>query len=140
MDGQAAVRGQSAGDRKPPGVFFYERITNFGSRGCELRDLRNRLGRQDILGTGLRSARLATARGQDPGQNSVYNSSVGPSYAGGEAQSRTVLSGKSAMVAWEREGPLNDYWSVVNRPIEYVQELIDEGYRAVEDVDTTLRA
>ena len=30
------------------------------------------------------------------------------------------------------EGPYNDYWSMVNRPVDYAREMLDLGYRALK--------
>jgi L-alanine-DL-glutamate epimerase-like enolase superfamily enzyme len=61
----------------------------------------------------------------------AYNSSAGPSYA-------TKNKNNNDSHVWPgygsigNEGPLNDYWSVINKPVDYAKDLIDEGYRALK--------
>lgn len=112
--------------------FLYERTTNFGSRGCELRAISAiDLALWDILGQVCDQPVWQLLGGRTRDKIPVYNSSAGPSYAGKsqETHASHVWPGHGSV---GQEGPLNDYWSVVNRPIEYVQELIDEGYRALK--------
>ncbi|MFK7848921.1 MAG: mandelate racemase/muconate lactonizing enzyme family protein [Rhodothermales bacterium] len=112
--------------------FLYERATNFGSRGSELRAISAiDLALWDILGQVCNQPVWQLLGGRTQDRIPVYNSSAGPSYAAntGKQSDSHVWPGYGCV---GREGPLNDYWSVVNRPVDYVRELIDEGYRALK--------
>lgn len=112
--------------------FLYERTTNFGSRGCELRAISAiDLALWDILGQVCDQPVWQLLGGRTQDRIPVYNSSAGPSYAAkADQQSDAHVWPGHGVVG--QEGPLNDYWSVVNRPAEYVRELMDEGYRALK--------
>ncbi len=112
--------------------FLYERATNFGSRGCELRAISAiDLALWDILGQvcGQPVWQLLGGRAQE--SVPVYNSSGGPNY-GARSSEHQDLQGWPGYGDIGHEGPLNDYWSVVNKPVEYARELMNEGYRALK--------
>lgn len=112
--------------------FLYERTTNFGSRGCELRAISAiDLALWDILGQVCEQPIWQLLGGRAQERIAVYNSSAGPSYADQD-------KGNKDSHVWPgygdigNEGPLNDYWAVVNNPVDYAKELIDEGYKALK--------
>jgi len=112
--------------------FLYERTTNFGSRGCELRAISAiDLALWDILGQVCNQPVWQLLGGKAQEKIAAYNSSAGPSYADqakGQKDSH-IWPGHGSI---GNEGPLNDYWSVVNNPVDYAKELLDEGYKAVK--------
>ena len=115
--------------------FLYERATNFGSRGCELRAISAiDLALWDILGQVCNQPVWQLLGGRAQERVAVYNSSAGSSYTSNRSPSRTnrdfhFWPGYGAV---GEQSPLNDYWSVVNNPVDYAKELIDEGYKALK--------
>jgi galactonate dehydratase len=112
--------------------FLYERTTNFGARGCELRAISAvDLALWDILGQVSHQPIWQLLGGKSQERVAAYNSSAGPNYAAkGEGPSDGhVWPGHGSI---GNEGRLNDYWSVVNNPVDYAKELIDEGYKALK--------
>lgn len=110
--------------------FLYERATNFGSRGTELRAISAiDLALWDILGQVCEQPIWQLLGGRTQQSIPVYNSSGGPSYGGVRTDG---LQGWPGYGQIGNEGPLNDYWSVVNRPVEYAQELLNEGIRGLK--------
>jgi len=110
--------------------FLYERATNFGSRGTELRAISAiDLALWDIFGQVCQQPIWQLLGGRTQQSIPVYNSSGGPSYGGVRTDG---LQGWPGYGQIGNQGPLNDYWSVVNRPVEYAQELLDEGIRGLK--------
>jgi galactonate dehydratase len=110
--------------------FLYERTANFGSRGTELRAISAiDLALWDIFGqvTGQPIWQLLGGRTQQ--SIPVYNSSGGPSYGGKRTDNSQGWPGYGEV---GNEGPYNDYWAMVNRPVEYAREMIDLGYRGLK--------
>ncbi len=116
--------------------FFYERFINFGGRGAELRALSALdLCLWDILGQicGVPVWQLLGGKTRD--RIPVYNSAGGTSYgipSPNEArQEREVLLwpgyGSSGF-----DGPLEDNWASIHRPVEYAKELLRDGYKGMK--------
>lgn len=111
--------------------FLYERATNFGARGAELRALSAiDLALWDIKGKACDMPvwQLLGGRVQDGVR--IYNSSGGPEYGGKQANPRAILWPGHGAVG--NKGPLNDYWSVMHEPAAYARELIEEGIGALK--------
>lgn len=112
--------------------WLYERSTNFGSRGCELRAISALdLALWDILGQVCEQPVWQVLGGRVQERVRVYNSSGGPAY-GAPRQDQLGSQGWPGYGRIGNEGPLNDYWAVVNKPVDYAQELIDAGYRGLK--------
>lgn len=112
--------------------FLYERSTSFGSPGCELRALSAiDLALWDLLGQVSGQPIWQLLGGKTRESIPTYNSSGGPTY-GGKIDPEDKLTGWPGYGLVGNEGPLNDYWSVVNRPGDYAKELIGEGYRGLK--------
>jgi galactonate dehydratase len=110
--------------------FLYERATNFGSRGAELRAISALdLALWDIFGQAVGQPVWQLLGGRTQEQIPIYNSSGGPSYGGKRADNSQGWPGYGEV---GNEGPFNDYWSMVNRPVEYAQEMLDLGYRGLK--------
>ncbi|WP_437194030.1 mandelate racemase/muconate lactonizing enzyme family protein [Planctomicrobium sp. SH527] len=108
--------------------FLYERTTNFGSRGAELRAISAiDLALWDIFGQAVGQPVWQLLGGCVQETIRTYNSCGGPSYGG-----------KTAGHIWPghgpigNQGPLNDYWSVVHEPVELAKDLLSEGYEALK--------
>ena len=112
--------------------FLYERAANFGARGAELRALSAiDLALWDILGQAVELPVWQLLGGRTQVSIPVYNSSGGPSYGG----QRTDTPGEQGWPGYGdigNPGPLNDYWSAINRPVDYAKELLDEGIRGMK--------
>jgi L-alanine-DL-glutamate epimerase-like enolase superfamily enzyme len=107
--------------------FLYERAANFGARGTELRAISALdLALWDIFGQATEQPVWQLLGGQTRASIPVYNSSGGPAY-GGRGDRKGNDYGWPGHGVIGNEGPLNDYWSVVNRPVDYAKELLDEG-------------
>lgn len=105
--------------------FLYERSANFGARGTELRAISAiDLALWDIFGQVSEQPVWQLLGGRTQESIPVYNSSGGPSYGGARPDGLDTWPGYGPV---GNEGPLNDYWSVINRPVEYARELLDEG-------------
>jgi L-alanine-DL-glutamate epimerase-like enolase superfamily enzyme len=112
--------------------FLYERAANFGARGTELRAISAvDLALWDILGQATGQPIWQLLGGRTRTALPVYNSSGGPAY-GGRGERDPDDYGWPGYGVIGNEGPLNDYWSVVNRPVDYAKELLDEGIRALK--------
>ncbi len=112
--------------------FLYERTTNFGSRGAELRAISAvDLALWDIFGqsSGLPVWQLLGGRVQD--KIRTYNSCGGPSYGGASEQDPGLRSWPGHGVVGNK-GPLNDYWSAMHEPVALAEELLAEGYQAMK--------
>ncbi|HWL07865.1 MAG TPA: mandelate racemase/muconate lactonizing enzyme family protein [Planctomicrobium sp.] len=108
--------------------FLYERSTNFGSRGAELRAISAiDLALWDLFGksAGLPVWQLLGGCVQDSIR--TYNSCGGPSYGG--KTTTHIWPGHGPL---GNPGPLNDYWSMIHEPVQLVHELLGEGYEAVK--------
>jgi len=108
--------------------FLYERTTNFGSRGAELRAISAvDLALWDLFGKSVNLPVWQLLGGCVQESIRTYNSCGGPSYGG-----------KTTTHIWPgygpigQKGPLNDYWSMIHEPVELVHELLEEGYEAVK--------
>lgn len=119
--------------------FLYERTTNFGSRGAELRAISAiDLALWDIFGqvTNMPVWQLLGGRVQD--SIPTYNSCGGPSYGGKtEDSSGHIWPGHGPI---GNQGPLNDYWSMIHEPVRLAEELISEGYTAMKTWSTDFAA
>jgi len=112
--------------------FFYERAANFGTKGCELRAISAiDLALWDIFGQMCDQPVWQLLGGKVHDYVPVYNSSGGPNY-GARDLGHTDPQGWPGYGDIGSENPLNDYWSVVNKPVEYAQELINQGYKALK--------
>ena len=112
--------------------FLYERTSNFGSRGCELRAISAiDLALWDIFGQLCGQPVWQLLGGRAQTSIPLYNSSGGPAY-GGRNLSNPDSRGWPGYGEVGCEGPLNDYWSVLNKPVDYAKELIGEGYAGVK--------
>jgi L-alanine-DL-glutamate epimerase-like enolase superfamily enzyme len=112
--------------------FLYERAANFGARGAELRAISALdLALWDILGQATGQPVWQLLGGRVREAIPVYNSSGGPAY-GGRGDRPTGDQGWPGYGVVGNEGPLNDYWSLVNRPVDYARSLLDEGIRGLK--------
>jgi len=120
--------GASALDTEGHWRFLYERATNFGARGCELRAISAiDLALWDIKGKacGMPVWQLLGGKTQDGVR--IYSSI-------GYGKSTSPRSGGS----WPGYGamgdpdPLNDYWKAVHEPAAFAREMIEEGIGAVK--------
>ncbi len=110
--------------------FLYERTANFGARGTELRAISAiDLALWDIFGQATEQPIWQLLGGRTQQAIPVYNSSGGPSYGGPRTDGSQGWPGYGEV---GNEGPYNDYWSLVNRPVEYAREMLDLGYRALK--------
>jgi galactonate dehydratase len=118
--------------------FFYERFMNFGGRGAELRALSALdLCLWDILGqsSGMPVWQLLGGRTREA--IPAYNSAGGTSYGIPASIPQSTYPEKEKLF-WPGhgstgfEGPLEDNWTSVNRPVDYARELIREGYRGMK--------
>ncbi|MBI1298598.1 mandelate racemase/muconate lactonizing enzyme family protein [bacterium] len=110
--------------------FLYERTTNFGSRGTELRAISAiDLALWDILGQVCEQPVWQLLGGRTQASIPIYNSSGGPSYGGKRKDNSQGWPGYGEV---GNEGPYNDYWAMVNKPVDYAKEMLDLGYRALK--------
>ncbi|WP_417397007.1 mandelate racemase/muconate lactonizing enzyme family protein [Gimesia chilikensis] len=111
--------------------FLYERATNFGSRGTELRAISAiDLALWDIFGKVTSQPVWQLLGGCVQESIRTYNSCGGPSYGGTtEKESKHTWPGYGSV---GNQGPLNDYWSAVNEPVELARSLLSEGYQALK--------
>ncbi len=110
--------------------FLYERTTNFGSRGTELRAISAiDLALWDILGQVCEQPIWQLLGGRTQPSIPIYNSSGGPSYGGPRSDNSLGWPGYGEV---GNEGPYNDYWAMVNRPVDYAKQMLDLGYRALK--------
>lgn len=115
--------------------FLYERATNFGSRGAELRAISTiDLALWDIKGKALGVPVWQLLGGKTQESVKIYNSSGGAGYGG-----RAPSAEKGAIRgSWPGYGvigakePLNDYWMCMNEPVAYARELLAEGTKALK--------
>jgi len=108
--------------------FLYERSTNFGARGAELRAISAiDLALWDLFGKSVNLPVWQLLGGCVQESIRTYNSCGGPSYGA-----------KTTSLTWPgygpigNQGPLNDYWSMIHEPVQLVTELLEEGYEAVK--------
>jgi galactonate dehydratase len=107
--------------------FLYERTTNFGSRGTELRAISALdLALWDILGQVTEQPVWQLLGGRTRDSVPVYNSSGGPAY-GGRGDRLPGDQGWPGHGIVGNKGLLNDGWSLVNQPVDYARALLDEG-------------
>ncbi|MCC9608034.1 mandelate racemase/muconate lactonizing enzyme family protein [Blastopirellula sp. JC732] len=111
--------------------FLYERTTNFGSRGAELRAISAiDLALWDIFGQATNLPVWQLLGGCVQESIKTYNSCGGPSYgAKTDAQASHIWPGHGPI---GNPGPLNDYWSIIHRPVELAEELREAGYGALK--------
>ncbi|UUO04323.1 mandelate racemase/muconate lactonizing enzyme family protein [Blastopirellula sp. J2-11] len=111
--------------------FLYERTTNFGSRGAELRAISAiDLALWDIFGKATNLPIWQLLGGCVQESIRTYNSCGGPSYGGKTADSSGhIWPGHGPM---GNQGPLNDYWAIMHEPVALAQELLSEGYDALK--------
>lgn len=123
--------GQNPLDIEKHWRFLYERTTNFGSRGAELRAISAiDLALWDIFGQATQLPVWQLLGGCVQDSIATYNSCGGPSYGAKiEGASSHVWPGHGPIGT---EGPLNDYWSIVHRPVELAEQLLEEGYTALK--------
>ncbi|MEE2708482.1 MAG: mandelate racemase/muconate lactonizing enzyme family protein [Gemmatimonadota bacterium] len=112
--------------------FLYERAANFGARGTELRAISALdLALWDILGQATEQPVWQLLGGRTRDAIPVYNSSGGPAY-GGRGDKKEGDQGWPGHGIVGNEGPFNDYWSLVNNPVDYARSLLDEGIRGLK--------
>jgi L-alanine-DL-glutamate epimerase-like enolase superfamily enzyme len=122
--------GRSALDIEGHWRFLYERATNFGARGAELRALSAiDLALWDIFGKSCNLPVWQLLGGKTQDGIRIYNSSGGPNYGGGKPRPGMAWPGYGAI---GEKGPLNDYWMAVNEPAEYARELLSQGITATK--------
>ena len=111
--------------------FLYERCTNFGSRGAELRAISAiDLALWDIFGKVSNLPIWQLLGGCVQESIPTYNSCGGPSYGTRtDTASGHVWPGHGPI---GNSGPLNDYWSVIHEPVQLAQELLADGYTALK--------
>jgi galactonate dehydratase len=128
--------GENALDIERHWRFFYERFMNFGGRGAEIRALSALdLCLWDILGQSCGLPVWQLLGGNTRGRLPVYNSAGGTSYGVPSDVSSAAEAGKLFWPGYGSpgfEGPLEDNWRSVNRPVEYAEELISEGYKGMK--------
>ncbi len=108
--------------------FLYERTTNFGSRGAELRAISAiDLALWDIFGKAVGQPVWQLLGGCVQETIRTYNSCGGPSYGG--KTTGHIWPGHGPI---GNQGPLNDYWSVVHEPVALAKDLMSEGYEALK--------
>ncbi|MEO6907764.1 MAG: mandelate racemase/muconate lactonizing enzyme family protein [Abditibacteriaceae bacterium] len=108
--------------------FLYERATNFGARGAELRALSAiDLALWDIKGqaAGMPVWQLLGGKSQEGVR--IY-SSIG---YGRDVKPHAIGSWPGYGQMGEKQ-PLNDYWSAVNEPVTFANELLAEGIGAAK--------
>ncbi|HEX7010903.1 MAG TPA: mandelate racemase/muconate lactonizing enzyme family protein [Phycisphaeraceae bacterium] len=111
--------------------FLYERATNVGSRGAELRALSAiDLALWDIKAkaNSVPVWQLLGGRAQEGVR--AYNSSGGPAYGGKHSDGRPGAWPGYGPIG--EKGPLNDYWMAVHEPAAYARELLEEGISGVK--------
>ena len=118
--------------------FFYERFMNFGGRGAELRALSALdLALWDILGQSCDLPVWQLLGGKTNGSVPTYNSAGGKGY-GLIMPQKGARFQEAEKLFWPGygsqgfDGPLEDNWACSNRPGEYAEELIKEGYRGMK--------
>ncbi|MCB0116222.1 MAG: mandelate racemase/muconate lactonizing enzyme family protein [Caldilineaceae bacterium] len=110
--------------------FLYERTANFGSRGTELRAISAiDLALWDILGQVCEQPVWQLLGGRTQASIPIYNSSGGPSYGGKRTDNSLGWPGYGEV---GNEGPYNDYWAMVNKPVDYAKMMLDLGYRGLK--------
>jgi L-alanine-DL-glutamate epimerase-like enolase superfamily enzyme len=121
--------GKSALDIEGHWRFLYERAANFGARGAELRAISAiDLALWDIKGKACNMPVWQLLGGQTQDGIRIYNSSGGPSY-GVTKPEAGFWPGYGDI---GEKGPFNDYWSAVNEPAQYAEELLSEGITALK--------
>lgn len=129
--------GQSALDIERHWRFFYERFINFGGRGAEIRAISALdVALWDIFGQSVGMPVWQLLGGRTRQELPTYNSAGGTGYSP-LSVSESDSKGKEKLL-WPGygsrgyEGPLEDNWSSVHRPVEYAKELIDSGYKGMK--------
>jgi galactonate dehydratase len=108
--------------------FLYERTSNIGSRGAELRAISAvDLALWDLLGQVCGQPVYRLLGGPVRDRVPVYNSCGHPAYGRGTDQA--VWPGYGGL---GEPGPLNDAHGLFHRPAELAEELLEEGYGAVK--------
>jgi len=108
--------------------FLYERTSNIGSRGAELRAISAvDLALWDLLGQVCSQPVYRLLGGPVRHRVPVYNSCGHPAYGRGTGE-----TGWPGYGGLGEPGPLNDAHSLFHRPGELAEELLSEGYGAVK--------
>lgn len=108
--------------------FLYERSTNFGSRGAELRAISAiDLALWDIFGQAVQQPVWQLLGGCVQDSIRTYNSCGGPSYGG--KTDGPIWPGHGPI---GNPGPFNDYWSIIHEPVQLAQELLAAGYEGLK--------
>lgn len=111
--------------------FLYQRMINFGGKGAEMRALSAiDLALWDILGQSLNCPIWQLLGGKVQDKVPVYNSSGSPTYCMGKKESSPSWPGFGTTSG--QKGKYEDNWASHNEPLEYVAELIEEGFKAVK--------
>lgn len=108
--------------------FLYERSTNFGSRGAELRAISAiDLALWDLFGQAVQQPVWQLLGGCVQESIRTYNSCGGPSYGG--KTDGPIWPGHGPV---GNPGPMNDYWSILHEPVQLAQELLAAGYEGLK--------
>lgn len=108
--------------------FLYERTSNIGSRGAELRAISAiDLALWDILGQVCKQPIYRLLGGPVRDRIPVYNSCGHPGYGRGVGQ-----EGWPGYGGLGEPGPLSDSYNLFHHPAELAEELVDAGYSAVK--------
>ena len=109
--------------------FLYERGSNIGMRGAEIRALSAiDLALWDILGQVCNQPIYRLLGGPVREKVRVYNSCGNPSYGVGKQQGH----GWPGMGTIGEKGPLGDSWMLFNEPVALAKELVELGYSGLK--------
>jgi L-alanine-DL-glutamate epimerase-like enolase superfamily enzyme len=117
--------------------FFYQRFINFGGKGAEIRAISAiDLALWDIFGQMAGLPIWQLLGGETQSELPTYNSAGGTGY--GPLSHASVSRKKRETLLWPGygspgvQGPFEDNWASIHRPVEYAKELIREGYKGMK--------
>ncbi|WP_341837513.1 mandelate racemase/muconate lactonizing enzyme family protein [Chitinophaga pollutisoli] len=116
--------------------FFYQRFMNFGGRGAEMRAISALdLALWDILAQSCNQPVWRLLGGCTQSILPTYNSAGGTGYGvpvtdPNDRSPRPLFWPGHGSAGFD--GPLEDNWASINRPAEYAEELLKEGYKAIK--------